>query len=184
MAPRVWLLVLAWSASMHAFTPRPLPAVLRRGGAAATAATRPAPLLAQQGDEQGGEPKLSEEVVEATEKYGLEGGLFKSWQKGDLPQAGELLKQYGAAYLITSISFAIVSFSVCYALVDSGVDVGALLSKVNINVDVGSMGERAGTAAIAYAMHKAASPIRFPPTVALTPVVAQWLKKDKAAEDA
>jgi len=39
-----------------------------------------------------------------------------------------------------------------------------------------------GTAAIAYAAHKALSPIRFPPTVALTPVVARWLgRKDKAA---
>lgn len=34
-----------------------------------------------------------------------------------------------------------------------------------------------GTAALAYAAHKAASPIRFPPTVALTPVVAQLLGK-------
>lgn len=34
-----------------------------------------------------------------------------------------------------------------------------------------------GTAAIAYAAHKAASPIRFPPTVALTPVVANWIGK-------
>ena len=32
--------------------------------------------------------------------------------------------------------------------------------------------ETAGTVALAYAAHKAASPIRFPPTVALTPFVA------------
>ena len=36
-----------------------------------------------------------------------------------------------------------------------------------------------GTFALAYAAHKAASPIRFPPTVALTPIVARWFgKKD------
>ena len=33
--------------------------------------------------------------------------------------------------------------------------------------------ETAGTFGLAYAIHKAASPIRFPPTVALTPVVAK-----------
>ena len=33
--------------------------------------------------------------------------------------------------------------------------------------------ETAGTVGLAYAIHKAASPIRFPPTVALTPVVAK-----------
>ena len=32
-----------------------------------------------------------------------------------------------------------------------------------------------GTFAIAYAAHKALSPVRFPPTVALTPVVAKFL---------
>lgn len=38
-------------------------------------------------------------------------------------------------------------------------------------------GEKVGTFALAYAAHKAASPIRFPPTVALTPVVARWIGK-------
>lgn len=35
-------------------------------------------------------------------------------------QAKALLAQYGSAYLITSISFAIVSFGACYVAVDSG----------------------------------------------------------------
>jgi hypothetical protein len=38
-----------------------------------------------------------------------------------------------------------------------------------------------GTFAVAYAAHKALSPVRFPPTVALTPVVAKWIGKDKAS---
>ena len=52
-------------------------------------------------------------------------------------------------------------------------DVSALLSKVGINSSATS--EKVGTAAIAYAAHKALSPVRFPPTVALTPVVARFL---------
>jgi hypothetical protein len=39
-------------------------------------------------------------------------------------QAKRLLKQYGSAYLITSISFAIVSFAACYAAVSAGVQRG------------------------------------------------------------
>ena len=35
-------------------------------------------------------------------------------------QAKDLLARYGSAYLITSISFALVSFGLCYALVNSG----------------------------------------------------------------
>eukprot|EP00539_Tryblionella_compressa_P007254 CAMPEP_0178773952 /NCGR_PEP_ID=MMETSP0744-20121128/23377_1 /TAXON_ID=913974 /ORGANISM="Nitzschia punctata, Strain CCMP561" /LENGTH=149 /DNA_ID=CAMNT_0020430785 /DNA_START=34 /DNA_END=484 /DNA_ORIENTATION=- len=77
------------------------------------------------------------------------------------------------AYLATSIPLAIVSFAICYVLVDNGVDVGALLAKVGIEST--GAADKAGTLAIAYAAHKAASPIRFPPTVILTPVVAKMI---------
>ena len=101
--------------------------------------------------------------------------------KGESPgsekkaSAKGLLTKYGSAYLLTSISFAIVSFSLCYFLVSVGIDVPALLGKLGLHVSSG--GEKVGRVAIAYAAHKAASPIRFPPTVALTPVVAQLMGK-------
>lgn len=41
-----------------------------------------------------------------------------------------------------------------------------------MGIQASSQTETAGTVALAYAAHKAASPIRFPPTVALTPFVA------------
>lgn len=125
------------------------------------------------------ENEVGEEVSaeETTEKYGLEAGLFQSLGKeGGGESAKSLLKKYGVAYLATSIPLALVSFSICYVLVDSGVDVTGLLAKVGI--EGGDAGEKAGTAAIAYAAHKAASPIRFPPTVMLTPVVAKLIGKE------
>lgn len=61
----------------------------------------------------------------------------------------------------------------------AGVDVAGLLGRVGLQVTDTS--EKVGTFAIAYAAHKALSPVRFPPTVALTPVVAKWIGKDKAA---
>ena len=51
--------------------------------------------------------------------------------------------------------------------------VAALLGKVGIQAS--STSETAGTVGLAYVAHKAASPIRFPPTVALTPVVSRKL---------
>lgn len=78
---------------------------------------------------------------------------------------------------MTSISLSLVSFSLSYALVASGVDVAALLARLGLGVSETS--EQAGLLALAYAVHKATSPIRFPPTVALTPVVARWMgRKD------
>ena len=121
-------------------------------------------------------------VEETTEKYGLEAGLFQSLKSNDGESAKSLLAKYGVAYLATSIPLAIVSFALCYLLVDNGVDVGGLLAKVGI--DAGDNGEKAGTFAIAYAAHKAASPIRFPPTVLLTPVVAKLLGKEPNEEGA
>jgi hypothetical protein len=126
------------------------------------------------------------EAEETAVKYGLEAGLWKVFTSKDGSgtvskgqQAKDLLKRYGSAYLVTSISFAIVSFAACYTLVNAGVDVAGLLGKVGLTVSDTS--EKVGTFAIAYAAHKALSPVRFPPTVALTPVVAKWLGKSDAA---
>ncbi|KAL7564717.1 hypothetical protein ACA910_010132 [Epithemia clementina (nom. ined.)] len=126
---------------------------------------------------------------ETIQKYGLEAGLFKSLQQKDGGESAKsLLKKYGIAYLATSIPLALVSFTLCYVLVDNGIDVASLLSKVGIvalssddgGVDVAS---KAGTFAIAYAAHKAASPLRFPPTVILTPVVAKLIGKEPEEDD-
>ena len=130
------------------------------------------------------EPENLEDVVE---KSGLEVGLFKamtSKQDGTsgntvTPQA--LLKKYGVAYLTTSITLAIISYTLCYVLIDNGVNVSELLEKIGI--EVSDTSSTAGTAAIAYAVHKAASPVRFPPTVALTPIMADWLGKKVDQED-
>lgn len=120
------------------------------------------------------------EIEETTEAYGLEAGLFQSLKQNDGGQSAKsLLAKYGVAYLATSIPLAIVSFTICYFLVDSGVDVSALLSNVGIQVgDSADKVEKVGTFAIAYAAHKAASPIRFPPTVLLTPIVAKMIGKE------
>jgi hypothetical protein len=142
-------------------------------------------------------------LEETVEKYGLEAGLFSALrtkraggagggggdggdggERGSLASAGDLLKRYGGAYLLTSTSLALVSFSVCYALVDNGVDVAALIGKVGL--EVSSTTSTAGTVGLAYAIHKALSPVRFPPTVALTPIVAKAVfgKTEEGAEDA
>lgn len=123
---------------------------------------------------------MSKATEEATKKWGFEVGLWKASKEGN-GSARELLKRYGGAYILTSVSFAIVSYATCYLAIDNGVDTAALLAKVGIAYS--AKAETAGTAAIAYAVHKAASPIRFPPTVALTPVVAKWLSGGKEEEE-
>ncbi|KAH7541800.1 uncharacterized protein LOC107410230 [Ziziphus jujuba] len=138
-------------------------------------------------------PSSSSSAEEITKKYGLEAGLWKIFNskeegkqggeekksKGD--QAKELLAKYGGAYLATSITLSLISFALCYVLINAGIDVQALLQKVGISTN--ETGEKVGTFALAYAAHKAASPIRFPPTVALTPIVASWIGKKVEKEN-
>ncbi|CAB4313752.1 unnamed protein product [Prunus armeniaca] len=142
--------------------------------------------LKEKTEEEIKNPSSADSAEEITKKYGLEAGLWKIFSskeegkegvekksKGD--DAKQLLAKYGGAYLATSIALSIISFSLCYALVSAGIDVQALLQKVGISGS--ETGEKVGTFALAYAAHKAASPIRFPPTVALTPIVARWIGK-------
>ena len=136
------------------------------------------------------------EIDEVTKKWGLEAGLWRVFksdassegatEEGEvgvsrMDMAKKLLKRYGSAYLLTSISLSLVSITVFYFLVAGGVDVGALLEKVGITVNATS--EQFGTFALAYAAHKGSSPIRFGPTVALTPLVAKWLGKEANDDD-
>jgi len=126
---------------------------------------------------------MSTDIDKTTQKYGIEAGLFQSLRENDGgTTAKELLTKYGVAYLATSIPLALLSFTICYALVDSGVDVAGVLSNIGIDANLGGTSEKVGTAAIAYAAHKASSPIRFPPTVLLTPVVAKLIGKDPVEE--
>ncbi|RZR73578.1 hypothetical protein BHM03_00025879 [Ensete ventricosum] len=88
--------------------------------------------------------KASSSAEEITEKYGLEFGLWKIFsskeggdgaegegkEKSKADQAKELLAKYGGAYLATSITLSLISFSLCYLLVSAGIDVQALLNKV------------------------------------------------------
>ena len=61
----------------------------------------------------------------------------------------------------------------CSAYLTTLCVLAGLLKRVGI--EASSNTENIGTFSIAYVAHKAASPIRFPPTVALTPVVAKRL---------
>ena len=132
-----------------------------------------------------------DDVDAVTKKWSLGAGLWKAFRSkptegetgksSSMDTAKKLLKRYGSAYLITSISLSLVSITICYVLVSAGMDVASILDAIGLGAYTN--GERVGTFAIAYAAHKALSPVRFPPTVALTPVVAGWMGKDVKPED-
>lgn len=98
------------------------------------------------------------------------------------PTAKELAKLYGASYFGTSVSMALVTFLMLYALVEIGVDVRALVNSFGDFLGTTPLGRPAvldkipdGVSAglLAYLANKAISPIRFPLTIAATPFVAR-----------
>ena len=122
----------------------------------------------------GRQPELPDEQPAETSRNSFWAKLRARTREVTLADAkpAEVLKRYGVTYVVCSIMLSLCSFSLFYALVTSGViDVVGLLGSVGVTLRGRS--ERAGAVGLAYAMHKMASPIRFPPTVALTAVVAR-----------
>ena len=156
------------------------------------------------------DPELNDLQLQARQPSGLAKGVVVPTRQGaasaptDAPQqtnmwqrlrggyqsqrekAAELFKRYGGAYILCSLTLSACSFALFYALVSGGVDVASLLSKVGISIK-SATSEKLGTVGLAYLLHKAASPIRFPPTLALTALVGQrlerWSKGDAPKAD-
>ncbi|CAN8063652.1 unnamed protein product [Agarophyton chilense] len=108
------------------------------------------------------------------------------------PDAKELAKLYGGSYLATSVGLSIISYLVLYAMVAVGVDVRTLMNTLGDFLATTPLGrpsvidnisDTASTAALAYIAHKAMSPLRFPLTVAATPVVAKLFSKNGSGSE-
>jgi Protein of unknown function (DUF1279) len=93
----------------------------------------------------------------------------------------------------TSIALSIVSFALFYALISVGVDVrGGIIALGNwlARTPLGrpavldNVSDVGGTFALAYLAHKVTSPLRFPPTILATEIVARALRKNKDADAA
>lgn len=86
--------------------------------------------------------------------------------------------EYGRVGVCTHIVLSLASFSTIYVVVSSGVDVTAMLDAVGLSVSTkDSTTNSAGSFVIAYAMYKLLSPVRWPLTFAVTPVVMRALRK-------
>lgn len=116
------------------------------------------------------------------------GGPSSSKNDQQQPSAQDLAKLYGGSYLGTSIGMSIVSFSVLYALVYIGVDVRSLTNgfgnwlattPLGRPAALDNVSDAASAAAIAYVAHKVTSPLRFPLTIAATPLVARIFSEKK-----
>ncbi|TMW57371.1 hypothetical protein Poli38472_003296 [Pythium oligandrum] len=100
----------------------------------------------------------------------------RSWRE----RAQTFALEYGRVGVCTHIVLSIFSFSVIYVGVSSGVDVSGLLESVGFspkNSTQDSAANSAGSFLIAYTVYKLLSPVRWPLTFAVTPVVMRALRR-------
>lgn len=98
----------------------------------------------------------------------------QSWRQ----RAKTFAIEYGRVGICTHIVLSLLSFSVIYVGVSSGVDVTAILDSVGLSSSVSdSTTNSAGSFLIAYTLYKVLAPVRWPLTFAVTPVVLRALRR-------
>ena len=83
------------------------------------------------------------------------------------------LKQYGTVGVVTHGTLSIVSLTLIYTGIKSGVDIVSLIEKIGLFENI-PVPKTTGDFILAYGMYKILSPIRWPLTIALTPIVFKW----------
>ncbi|TYZ54826.1 hypothetical protein PybrP1_007922, partial [[Pythium] brassicae (nom. inval.)] len=97
-----------------------------------------------------------------------------SWRQ----RAKTFALEYGRVGVCTHIVLSLVSFSTIYVGVSAGLDVSGLLDTVGLSVSASeSTTHSAGSFVVAYAIYKLLSPVRWPLTFAVTPVVMRALRR-------
>ncbi|KAL3668264.1 hypothetical protein V7S43_006358 [Phytophthora oleae] len=98
----------------------------------------------------------------------------QSWRQ----RAKTFAIEYGRVGICTHVVLSLLSFSVIYVGVSSGVDVTAILDSVGLSSSASdSTTNSAGSLLIAYTLYKVLAPVRWPLTFAVTPVVLRALRR-------
>ncbi|KAG2763139.1 hypothetical protein PC129_g11412 [Phytophthora cactorum] len=112
---------------------------------------------------------LEKELEQSTEEL-----QQQSWRQ----RAKTFAIEYGRVGICTHIVLSMLSFSVIYVGVSSGVDVSAILDSMGLSTSASdSTTNSAGSLLIAYTLYKVLAPIRWPLTFAVTPVVLRALRR-------
>ncbi|ETI56749.1 hypothetical protein L914_00749 [Phytophthora nicotianae] len=119
-------------------------------------------------------PVQSDEDLEKELEQPPEEHQRQSWRQ----RAKTFAVEYGRVGICTHIVLSVLSFSIIYVGVSSGVDVSSLLDSVGLSTSASdSTTNSAGSLLIAYTLYKVLAPVRWPLTFAVTPVVLRALRR-------
>ncbi|KAG1706547.1 hypothetical protein DVH05_001696 [Phytophthora capsici] len=125
-------------------------------------------------DHTSSSPAKGEEYLEEELEQSAGEPQPQSWRQ----RAKTFAIEYGRVGICTHIVLSLLSFSVIYVGVSSGVDVTAILDSVGLSSSVSdSTTNSAGSLLIAYTLYKVLAPVRWPLTFAVTPVVLRALRR-------
>ncbi|POM65579.1 membrane protein [Phytophthora palmivora] len=126
------------------------------------------------GEQTSSSPVQDEDDVEKELGQPTDDIQRQSWRQ----RAKNFAIEYGRVGICTHIVLSLLSFSVIYVGVSSGVDVKAILNSVGLSTSISdSTTNSAGSFLIAYTLYKVLAPVRWPLTFAVTPVVLRALRR-------
>ncbi|GLE06322.1 hypothetical protein PINS_up015569 [Pythium insidiosum] len=126
-------------------------------------------------ESQHGQELESTTTTIATEDADATSAEPLSWRE----RAKTFAMEYGKVGICTHAVLSLLSFSIIYVGVSSGVDVSSILDSVGMNASSkhDAAANSAGSALIAYTIYKLLAPVRWPLTFAVTPVVVRGLRR-------
>ncbi|XP_026327758.1 uncharacterized protein LOC113236027 isoform X2 [Hyposmocoma kahamanoa] len=88
------------------------------------------------------------------------------------------VKEYGSTVVVFHVTISVFSLGACYLLISSGVDLVALLNRINIGEGTLTRiaSSNAGLFVVAYAVHKVFAPVRLGITLTATPFIVRYLR--------
>ena len=104
-----------------------------------------------------------------------------------MSSSSALFRKYGKVAVGVHLCTSAMYFGALYAGVKQGVDIESILSHAGLSLDSLPGGpdskKQIGDIAVSYAAYKVLTPVRWPTTIALTPLVARRLGNRKSESE-
>uniref|UniRef100_A0A8C8YFB4 Family with sequence similarity 210 member B n=1 Tax=Prolemur simus TaxID=1328070 RepID=A0A8C8YFB4_PROSS len=114
-----------------------------------------------------------------TETMGSSVSSTEEKKQSKTQQLKKVFQEYGAVAVSVHIGISLISLSIFYMVVSSGVDMSAVLLKLGFKESLVPSKVAAGTSTfvVAYAIHKLFAPVRISITLVSVPLIVRYFRK-------
>ncbi|XP_045384821.1 protein FAM210B, mitochondrial isoform X1 [Lemur catta] len=123
--------------------------------------------------------RSSQDPSRGTETMGSSVSSTEEKKQSKTQQLKKVFQEYGAVAVSVHIGISLISLSIFYMVVSSGVDMSAVLLKLGFKESLVPSKVAAGTSTfvVAYAIHKLFAPVRISITLVSVPLIVRYFRK-------